>query len=339
MTTLTPQAIQSLQDEWNEARDSFRSEYTGKLSAMRRIEKKLTDMGLDLAADESYDLLQSGLTRSDFQNIKTLAVLAFVLDTYHLAQRISVERGFGGQAVAPHYHQLDRLQRLALPMFEAAVAETGLPAEINRIEAQQLDFIRQIAANGLLLDEVQRAANDLAQDHFRTAKLYAKTIESKKSDVYHVTSNAKNGLSYVKQALELIDKAGAHYAPCDIPDGYGEFYGFSKTTMPYSREAAEDMRRDFVLKQSGGEFIQAKKFHDQGHYVLDASGSGHGMMVMPIQDILQRLEEGGFDIRDPKTFTAMGTDIETVWACYRTERAHTQKQGQHVGLIRPELAR
>jgi hypothetical protein len=90
------------------------------------------------------------------------------------------------------------------------------------------------------------------------------------------------------------------------------------------------------MRELAMEFSLAKDFQDKGHFVLDASGSGHGMMVMPMQGILGKLEDYGYDIHEPETFEALGTDIETFRECYQLERQNVQQDDKY-SLIKPEF--
>lgn len=338
MTSLDAQKAEKLQREGKRIAPDIRASYQRNLMAIERIEELFGECGLDPMADESYELARAGLTRGAFLGAKTICLAYQVLDTYHSAQRMTHDGGAINVQVGTHYYQLERLLDYALPEFEKAAAQVPLPkGGLSPLEATELSFIRQMAADGTLAQELSHAANALAEDNLRSAFMYAKAMKG--NNLHEDAMHARRGVAHARMALELIDKAGADFVPRDIPDGYGHFGGWSETNMRYDRQTAQDFQKLFTLKQCASEFAQAKKFHDQGHYVLDASGSGHGMMVMPMQDILRRLEDNGFDIRDPKTFTGMGTDIDTVWACYRTERQHTMAGPSYAKLAGPELKR
>ena len=235
------------------------------------------------------------------------------------------------------YHGLKRLVEFTLPNLEQHLAESGLPDDVSELRLIELRMLQEIKASGALERAVKLAANSCAMENTRSAYSFQKRAKEKQADMSHL-QECREGMAYADAALEAIDNAQEFYAPKDIPLEYDGFGGWKDDKGPYNREILTEMKEYFLLQESAIEFHQAYKFHQDGHYVLDASGSGHGMMRMPMQHIAVKLEEAGYDIRDPKLFEQMGTDIDTFWNAYETERQHVIKDDEYK-LVKPKLKR
>ncbi|HTK84395.1 MAG TPA: hypothetical protein VL625_04855, partial [Patescibacteria group bacterium] len=232
---------------------------------------------------------------------------------------------------------LERMMEYELPEAEKNIAKTGVPDSIDALARRQLDLVLAAWHDGTLEDDMRLHAARAAQDNFRTALYYYKEIQ-KQGPNDNNFGTARSGLSYADMALQMIERAGSYYKAEEIPAEYSPFGGWDEKagTVKFSREAVEDLRRGFLIKELAVKFQSAKQFQDRGHFVLDASGSGHGMMVMPMQEIVEKLEEYGQDIHNPETFKNIGTDIDTFRACYQRERAAVLQNDQYK-LIKPEF--
>ncbi|MBU0858757.1 MAG: hypothetical protein KJ667_02360 [Alphaproteobacteria bacterium] len=342
MTDLNAAAIQRLQSEWAEIAVDIVEMNDQYAAGLRRITKGLTEMGLDLTQDATYELLSPGLTRMDFARTQTRITMLQLLDSYYSAQKMTARDAVMGDFAARHFHGLDRVLKVTLPAFEDSVAVTGMPKDIDHMQAREIALIREMKADGTLEMARKQAAQKLAIESFRTAIGYHNTLQSAaEKDNSRVYSRGflQEAQQYVERGLKAIDQAQEFYQPAIVKIEYGMFGGWTDKTAVFNRRALSDIGRDLTLRLCGVEFAQARKFQDQGHFVLDASGSGHGAMVMPMQDILYRLKRGLFDIDKPETFTAMGTDIDTFWNYYQRERDAVLRDDNNKNLLKPGLTR
>lgn len=323
--------ISRLQETWGEAYAALPSRAMNNVYEFQRLQKGLEEMGLDLAQDATYELLEDGLTKKTFDQEHCRAWLAMTLDSYHHAQSLSSHRYLGEQSRA-QYHGLKRLVEYTLPNLEKHLTESGLPDDVPELRLIELRLLQEMKNNGALERAVKLAANNCAMENTRTAYNFLKRAQEKQADMNHL-QECREGLAYANSALEAIENAQEFYAPKDIPLEYDGFGGWKEEKSPYNREKVEEMKEYFLLQESAIEFHQAYKFHKEGHYVLDASGSGHGMMRMPMQHIAEKLHEQGYNIRDPKVFKQMGTDIDTFWKAYETERQNVVKDDKY-NLVR-----
>ncbi|MGZ9097315.1 MAG: hypothetical protein ACXW30_03345 [Micavibrio sp.] len=336
MSGLDAEKLKRLQDKWSSIAVDQTDSYVYHVDALEDIAEGLKDMGLDPAQDATYDLLAPGLTQKTFEETKAQVLMLQVLDIFHRAQKLSGdENDYAGQQVYRQHHRLGRLLTYALPAFEAAGGEASLPADVNLLQRRELAFIRQLQQDGTLEDELKNSAYRCAIQSFRTVHSYYKQMIKKPEDDGYRTF--KEGLGYATKSLEYIDKAQEFYQPQDVHLEYGSRGGWKGEKTRFDRAAVEAYRDEFMLKISGIEFKQAKVFQDQGHFVLDSSGSGHGAMTLPMQRILERLQENGHNPADPQVYARMGTDMETFWAAYQLERREVGKDSQYAKMLKPEF--
>lgn len=337
MSGITAEGLKRAQDEWNEVDLAIAKQGDRISGNLSRIKKSLGEMGLDLSQDETYDLLEAGLTKAAFDNAVTHAAINDALQHYHriiVVGRDDYVNTYSGKRA----YGLQHLMQYGLPQAEENIAKTGIPDSIEPLMRRELELVLAAWRDGTLEDDMRRNAARAAQDDFRTARSYLERIRKQGPDDNNF-GTAREGLSYADMAIKMIDVAGPYYQPADIPAEYGTFGGWDKDagTIRFSREAVEDLRTGFLMKELAVKFQSARKFQDKGHFVLDASGSGHGMMVMPMQEIAEKLQEYGHDIHDPETYKAIGTDIDTFRDCYRRERAAVLANDKY-RLIKPELS-
>ena len=150
--------IKRLQENWHEASAALPTNAMSNVSEFRRILKGLEEMGLDLAQDATYELLEDGLTKKTFDQEHCRAWLAMTLDSYHNAQSLSRHQYLGEQSRV-QYHGLKRLAGYTLPNLEQHLAESGLPDDISELRLIELRMLQEIKANGALERAVKLAAN------------------------------------------------------------------------------------------------------------------------------------------------------------------------------------
>ncbi|HEY8191002.1 MAG TPA: hypothetical protein VIG74_01155, partial [Alphaproteobacteria bacterium] len=139
------------------------------------------------------------------------------------------------------------------------------------------------------------------------------------------------------QAMEAIEKAQEFYQPVLVTFERGRLgWGWSLEKIQFDRASVKELQEYFFFKQCAMDFANARELQGKGHFIADSSDSGK--RVMPMQEILSRIHESKFDIRDPETYTKMGTDIDTFWNAYRRERREVSQNDRH-NLIKPEFNR
>ncbi|MBL1147344.1 MAG: hypothetical protein HND56_09390 [Pseudomonadota bacterium] len=328
--------IQYLQRRWKQVKAHQPTGANQHGFECQSILYDLDKMGLDTSQNETYEILEDGLTKQDFDRMYCHAWITQVLDSYHQAQSLSTQR-FAGEQPPQQYYGLQQLSEKFMPKLEELIAENGLPDDLPELRLAELDLLRNMHQNGGLERAVKLSANNAAIEYTRRAYTYMEKAKTKQADGTHL-QECREGLSYADGALEAIDAAQEFYTPKDIPIRYDGWGGWKDDKGPYNREILAEMKEYFLLQESAIEFHQAYKFHQEGHYVLDASGSGHGMMRMPMQHIAEKLKEQGYDIRDPELFEQMGTDIDTFWNAYDTERQNVIKDDKYK-LVKPQLKR
>lgn len=331
------QEIEYLQQRWQQVKANQPTGANRHGYECQSILRDLGKMGLDISQNETYEILEDGLTKQDFDQMQCRAWVTQVLDAYHQAQTLSSTQRFAGEQAPQQYYGLKRLSEQFLPILENLITENGLPNDLPELRQAELDLLRNMHQNGGLERAVKQAANNAAIDYTRNAYNFMEQAKAKQAEGTHLRE-CREGLSYATGALEAIDAAQEFYTPKDIPLKYDGWGGWKDETGPYNRDVVQKMKEYFLLQESAIEFHQAYKFHQDGHYVLDASGSGHGMMRMPMQHIAEKLDAQGYDIRDPKLFEQMGTDIDTFWKAYDTERQNVIKDDKYK-LVKPQLKR
>lgn len=295
-------------------------------------------MGLDLTQDATYELLDPDLTKETFDQRYTYMSMLWVLDGFHAMQTQSNE--YRNVRAQRHHYAVNDLVAQRLPMFEVLYARSGLPdeSEVNPLHLREIEFIRELHKDGLLEQELKRSALQAAYEEFRNVHFLKNDVENrlaKGEDFYHASSV---GLYSAGNTLKLIEAAGDDYEPDDIPAAYDSWGqpDEDKGTIHFSRDNAEALRTYFLVKELAVKFTEAMEWQDKGEYVLDASGSGHGMMVMPMQDIALKLEDYGYDLKDPDTYSEIGTDIKTFSKAYNDERKAVARNDKY-NLMKPAL--
>jgi hypothetical protein len=298
-------------------------------------------MGLDPEADATYELLEPGLTRRQFVQTQTYLQMLDMLDGFYASQKLHGHT-YSGDSIRARYYGLERLLEYQVPTFLDMYKKEGVPESVKgTVIERQAELIIQMAQSGLLEKEKRIAANAVAMEHFRTASAYARHMEADKKGENHFRFS-REGKSAAEHALKAIDAAKEYYVPAEIPteNASSAGWGWDKKgpKVQFNRAAAQTLQDRFVLRLSGLKFENALQWQDKGAFVLDSSGSGHGAMTMPMQEILTELQAAKFDIKDPSTYTRMGTDIETFWKAYERERTEVSGDDKYK-LIRPKFTR
>lgn len=327
------------QKEWLAARDNDISQARESLRNIQQIRETLAELGFDLQDDCTYELLEDELTREQFEQKATALHMLLVLDTYHASQNITGHQYVDQQAHS-HFHRLKELLDLRWPQYLAQHQDTPInPENVTPTQQRQLALIFSMIQDGTLQAEREQAAVESAKENFRAARMFYTRLQKNDRNGQNYR-DLKEGLSHVKITFDLIHKeAGTAYKPEEILVERDCFGGWHEDKDMFSVERLTEFADYFTTKLMEHEVSQALILQEQGHYVVDASGSGHGMLVLPIQDVLHRMVESGFDLDDPQTYEAIGTDIDTFWDAYQRER---QKAAQHEHgprLMKPELKR
>jgi hypothetical protein len=335
--TLDPQKLKSLRDKWQETDQDERAGDGRIGSEFRSLVRELGEMGLDLAQDATYELLEDGLTRAEFGRRYAVAAVRETMNQYFFAVS-TTNNDYLGVVNRRRVGALGHLSDRVMPWMESVLDGGALPAGLTALEQQQITMLRAAKADGTMNADIRMSAVRAAHDCFRMAWMSKGVVLKARPDDNDFRA-MKDGLREAEEGLKMMDIAGPYYKAARIPVEYG-YRGLDKNGAHElcSREALREMRRFFLVKELGAKFRNALQWQDKGHFVLDSSGGGFGAMVMPMQDILKKLEEYRQDIRAPETYKAIGTDIDTFWQAYRRERAEVAKNDQYK-LMKPEYKR
>jgi hypothetical protein len=334
--TIDPQKLEHARSVWSRI-DLVDMYYAQRnMWSLHDIAESLEKMGLDLAQDATYELLEDGLTKAAFDKAVVIASVRHVNNEYYTFMG-GGSHEFVEQHFAKRMYGIERLLDFALAHAEDRVAQQGMPPELSVAEQRQFVMIQDLHRSGALKEEMQCAAAGMAICEFRAALRNKDAIEKTKPGEPVSYESVRTGLGRIDRAMEAVEKAGAHYQPCEVLVDRG-IRGLNKNgcKVAYSREAVEELRTYFLVRQLGMQFERAKMFQDQGHFVLDSTSGGFGAMVMPMQEILTKLQAYGKDIADKETYRAIGTEKDIFWACYQRERAEVQKNDQYK-LLKPEF--
>lgn len=338
MSGIDAQKLVRLQEKWAEISLKLLGQFKNTERTLEEISQSLGDMGLDLDQDATYDLLAPGLGAKEFYQTQSFVSLLGLIDTYHRSQTLTSQYGDG--YLYSRCANLERLLNYNLPEFEKLNAKAGLSPWVTPLMLRELDLIRVAAQDGTFVVEIKKACNEIAQSQFRSAS--ASRDDAEKSNNNGDYRCYTHGLEQAKSALDNIEKAQEFYTPGLIPMEPGRLgWGWRKEgkTASFNRAEVESLKGYFIMKICGVEFTEAKAYQDKCMFVLDSSGSGHGAMTLPMQRILERLQDVKYDIRDPQVYLGMGTDIDTFWDCYHRERQVALAAGQYAHLLKPELTR
>lgn len=338
MTELNAETLANLQKTWVKIAASAPEQFSKNLQGLEDIIIGMKGMGLNMAHDSTYELLAPGLTRQEFRQKRTEMFMLQALDTYHGARHIGDNRADHLNRI--QYGRMRQLLAFDLPSYETHVASSGLSDKINPALAQEINALCELKKTGKLDAELARLNIERAKDFFRTAYVINEEQEKEAAETGAPHYRAlKRAYATAESAAKALDEAKGVVAPCDIPvasddDGYWE-----DARVTFDRAAVTGLRDSLLLKTCGIEFGEIVTFQDQGHFVLDASGSGHGMMVLPVQRIVENLTEHKFDLNAPATFAAMGTTAEVFWAAYDRERLAVAKDPAYASRLAPEFKR
>lgn len=347
--TIDANELQRLSDAWAEVNLDEMMYVHHNRYALLDISKNLGEMGLDMNADASYELLVPGLGKAQFDEALLVATIREVNAVYGTAITNIDRNGYIDQHANTQVHALTRLVKTLLPALKSLAQDSSgnflinhVPGNLSTMEMRQIDVILDMDKDGTLQNALQRAAVRAAESQFRTACSYMEDAKRNPIEPNADVRSLRQGLGYVDSALDMIAKAGPLFTPRDVYLKFGNRGGVPRkdgSSAELSVAVLEAMRDFFLIREAGVEFACAYEFHKRGQYVLDASGSGHGAMVMPMQKILTTLQGRGKDIRDPQLYADMGTDIDTFWAAYSAERAAVMQDQQYKNLVKPAFKR
>jgi hypothetical protein len=131
--------------------------------------------------------------------------------------------------------------------------------------------------------------------------------------------------------LKYIDMAGDFYKKQKIYADYHSFGGWDKDKdkLNFSKEAAEKYLKTLQIKELSKKFSLAKEFQDKGKYIV-----GH---EIPMQSILEKMQENQMDISKPSNFKKIGTTKTDFKARYIKERSEVKKDSEYNYLIKPRI--
>lgn len=327
MTGLDAAKVAALQAEWEKITESAPEQFSKNLDTFERVILGLKEIGLNTAYDSTYEILAPGLDREAFRQKRTEMHLLQALNTYHGARRIS-DDGFMGDSNRRQYHKLNQLLSFDLPAYETHVATSGLSNALSPILVQEINDLCALKNSGVLQAELKRLNIECAKDSFRNAYALA-AVAGNYRDV-------KMALGYAQSSLKSVKAAGGTVVSCMIPLDY-DFDGYwTKVRVSFDRAAIVGLHDKLLLKTCGIEFKEATAYQAQGHFVLDASGSGHGALTLPIQSIVEKLVANKYNMKVPSMFTAMGTTAKDFWAAYQQERQAVAANPEHAKRLGPE---
>ncbi len=261
MNDMTPESMARLQERWREADVEVDAVTNGSnaYSCLHMIRRSLEQMGLDLEQDATYELLEPGLSKAEFDTFYTHAQINDALHYYHRTVTVNREDYLGvynGRRANGIKHMLDE----TLPRLKESLAETGVPDALSPLAKQQLEFVLRVYRDGTLENDMRRSAAMAAQDHFRTMRSCYETVQKQKPGDRN-TLPAEEGLSYAYMAVKMIERAGDHYEPCDIPAEHGMSGGWDEKagTVHFSREAVEGLRKLLLVCEQGVKPLPEKK--------------------------------------------------------------------------------
>ncbi|HIF24571.1 MAG TPA: hypothetical protein EYG18_06250 [Micavibrio sp.] len=299
-----------------------------------QIYRDLESWGHDMDKDATYALIAPDLTAEKFAAYRTRAFIEMTISRYHAA--MAPERRYDawslGGAVSRHAI-LQSMAERELPQTEVLIAKFGIPESVPPMTAQTLKMIIGARDDGTLEQDIKQSAMAGAIEEFCLAEALIRQYDAAKETD---RTTPRGCLGKAKIVLELLDEAGEYYAPQTVTlmkDNHRDADEAPKA-MIFDRQAATDLRDKCLKLLLANDFKVALDFQAQGHFVLDYSGSGHGMMKMPMQSIAEELNKAGADLTDPKTYDALGTDIKTFRACYERERTEVAANDEY-NLLKP----
>lgn len=336
MSGLDAGKLADLQERWGNVALATPERIVDQLAEIKRITTGLEAMGLDIEADATYELLAPGLTRLAVMQKCTEARAVHLLDTFYISQRVSGDT-YLGQRASRQRTALKHLLAYRIPAYEEQLASAALPDSINVIQAHQLAFIFDLQKNGVFDAQLKKLANECAVEGFRTVHERHNTLQ--KDPAKFSFAAAQEALSETKCTLEAIAESGDAYQPGPVPSGYDLFGSFTKDTIQFEAATLLAYRETFALKACQDLFEKTVKFQADGHFVLDFSGSGHGAMGLPMQRIVEQLQDNGLNPLDKTVYTRMGVDEAVFWAAYTQERQVVAQDPKHSKLLKPEFNR
>lgn len=336
MSGLDAAKLADMQKRWARFISSSSERLIGNSYMTSEIIDDLKSMGLDLAADATYELLDAGLTRDAFLQKHAEPIVLRVIDDFNSAQRM------GGATYLAElcFRRMLGLQQLLdhdLPEYEREVSAAGIAVPLNDVQSAQLALILDLKQRGALERQMKQAANECAVERFRV--VYEAHVKLQDPAAKFESSMAERSLVAVQNALDYIDLAGDCYQPGLVASGYTNRGGLNNHMAHFERSVIEGYRTDFTLKMCRDLFESAIKFQADGHFALDFSGSGHGEMDLPMQRILDQLQENALDPRDGATFTRLGVGEADFWAAYALERQAVANDPKHSKLLKTEFKR
>lgn len=337
MTRITAEALEKVKSKW----EDFCQDDGHAVESLAEISEFMSQRGLDLDKDETYALLEPGLTKAAYEDIVTEKSMLRVLGLYHAALQKTAS-DYTEEYYARRTNQLTYLLHLLLPDAEKRLAKTGIPEYVSLLTEQQFSMIMDAYYTGALQNEIKLSAYIAAQDLYRTSlsidrRMKEKASHGVKEEDFIIRDNVKIALGLLRRALDFIEKADDLYHPEEIlveRHLRGSLVR-NGATATFDRSSVKALHKEFLSQKLNHDFSEAVSFQEKGHFLIDPTG-GYGATLAPVQEIAAQLDEYGYDLKDSSVYELLGTDKETFKERYQKERASIIDSGNK-DILRPEF--
>ncbi|NBX67096.1 MAG: hypothetical protein EBQ96_08890 [Proteobacteria bacterium] len=285
-----------------------------------RVSEEIKRMGLDPLADETYDLLESGLTRTKYFQSAAYNAIAHWIKNYHEASAYNEWK-----TAAYTYYGLEELLR-SHENIRALAAVAGLPEGASPMITAQFALICEQIDSGVIKSEYMKAANFHARYSMHVAgRRYERLQETLRSKRPSYEKHGENGLEYLltkaDDILTAIDKAENFYTPCQIPYEHSEQGPDGRMkretrAIPYTREHALKIAEDcaILMCKSDLDFLAANRQHHPEDNHDDR---------IDYREMLGYLDKARFDLDSEDTYLRIGTTKREFLTNYhRQAKAH-----------------
>lgn len=242
--------LSKLQEKWDQIECADNSQPQTLRGWLDDIEKGLQGMGLDMSADETYDLLKPGVTEADFNQKKTDNAAIFVLSLYHSSQDVANQQYTDGY-LRQRYWAMQGLMTYALQTYKSCRAKSQPPQSLTPIQNAQLDFIERAEKSGELEREYTAAAVDFVHHMYRNGLSFQKDVNTPDASENDIVYSLSQGKGAVKLAMEIVESHGADKFP--KTDIYPECHLVKRTaeTVEFSVEKLKALHAFFNAPPQG----------------------------------------------------------------------------------------
>jgi hypothetical protein len=328
MSKATIEHLKMYQDNWERMDPAIPTQFHRAWSELYSLRNKFKEAGYDLDQDKTYELLSPGLTKAEFDEVYTRSLIFDTVNTYFRVVTPEPNSYVNGYH-APKAHELKRIQDVLIPLIKTSISEAGMP-KLSAMEKSNFDILMDRYHTRALVKEMKESALNAAHDAFRsTIILQNKANMQNPND--KSTQPIQEAIAQAIGTLNLIEMAGTNYKKQEIYADYHAFGGWDKEKkkLKFSKEAAKDLLETLRLKELSKNFSLAKEFQDKGKYIV-----GHDM---PLQSILEKMQENNMDISKAASFKGFGTTKKEFKTRYNKERKEIKKDSDYSYLIKPRI--